>query len=345
MRDGWRVADLAREALRNTVGRSARLLPAVALAVVLGSGTAAFVALETASLQDELDDLAERGRGVVSYMQANPDQPALVSRASCEALAGAPGVEAAGAVVPGGSTEVVPVGPDVPVQRASTTLVPGLADVDALVDAGLLDRAGPSDQRVLVGAEALGSARTPGLREGVGAGRSLTVPLRPDDALVERCVVVLDPLVAVDDVAATQIASLHVSGNAVVGTEALRATSDPVQAFLDRPSRFLPVLLGLLGAVTTAVTYRLRASELAVYRLSGTSARSLLVLVALETLLVTGVAATATTLAVVALHARYLDPTTPVLWGLVLAGTWAVVALAATADLAVRRPTDLAKDR
>jgi len=37
--------------------------------------------------------------------------------------------------------------------------------------------------------------------------------------------------------------------------------------------------------------------------------------------------------------------TTPVLWGLVLAGTWAVVTLAATADLALRRPTDLAKDR
>lgn len=68
-------------------------------------------------------------------------------------------------------------------------------------------------------------------------------------------------------------------------------------------------------------------------------------LLSLETLLITGTAALSATAATFALRAHYLDPAVPILWGLALAGSWAVVAVVASVDLAVRRPSDLAKDR
>lgn len=47
----------------------------------------------------------------------------------------------------------------------------------------------------------------------------------------------------------------------------------------------------------------------------------------------------------IVLRDHVLAPVSPILWGLVLAGTWGVLPLVATADLALRKPTDLAKDR
>ncbi|MEE6288134.1 hypothetical protein V2J52_10775 [Georgenia sp. MJ173] len=344
MRDGWRLSDLAREAFHNVLGRSARLLPVVLLAVVLGSGYVAFLAVETSSMRAELDDLAQQGRGVVSYLSGG-DAPALITRASCERLADQPGVLAAGAIIPTANQSGIPIGADVITQRASSTLFPQLSETDVLVGSGLLDRPPSAHSRVIIGGEVLDALPAAPQREGMSSAHALTVPLRPDDAQVERCTVVLDPLVTLEDVARTHVGTLHITGGQVTGGEMLRATHDPVQTFLDRPSRFLPVLLGVLGAVATSITYRLRASELAVYRLSGTSSRSLLALIALESLLVTGIAATSATLAGIALHEHVLAPATPALWGAVLAGTWATVTLIATADLALRRPTELAKDR
>lgn len=345
MRDGWRLGHLAREAVRNVLGRGARLLSAVGLAVVLGSGAVAFLGLETHALRTELDQLADQGRGVVNYTQASAEAPALISRASCERLAGAPGVQAAGTLIRGPEETVIPVGRAIGTQRASTTLFPQLAEADVLVGSGLVDRGDTVAAQVLRSGTVLDSLTTTRQREGLDASHTLTLPLRPDDVRAERCVVVLDPMVSVADVATTHLASLRIEGNAVVAVEYLRATSDPVEVFLDRPTRFLPVLLGVLGAVATAITYRLRASELAVYRLSGTSSRSLLVLIALETVLVTGIAGLAATTAAIVLRDHVLAPVSPILWGLVLAGTWGVLTLVATADLALRKPTDLAKDR
>lgn len=79
--------------------------------------------------------------------------------------------------------------------------------------------------------------------------------------------------------------------------------------------------------------------------MSGTSPVSVMTLLTLETLLITGSAALSAAAASLALATHYLDPAVPMLCGLVLAGTWILAALAASLDLAARRPSDLAKDR
>lgn len=343
MRDGWRLRHLAREALRNVFGHGARMAPMVLLAVLLGAGAVAFTAVETATLRAELDDLAERGRGVATYASASQGQPVDITRASCESLATQPGVLAAGLITNPVHRAVHPGAIEVMTRRASTTLLPQLAHVDAVIGAPIVDRSGTFHTRI--DQTVLEAQTVTEQREGLGASHSVFLGLGPQDVTGPYCLAVLDHFVDAATIAPVHLATLDAAGGALGATESLRATSDPVEAFLSRPARFLPLLLGMLGAVATVIGYRLRTSELAVYRLSGTSRASMVQLLALETLTITGAAATAATAAALVLRGQLLDPAASVLWGLALAGTWALVTIVATIDLALRRPTDLAKDR
>jgi hypothetical protein len=65
----------------------------------------------------------------------------------------------------------------------------------------------------------------------------------------------------------------------------------------------------------------------------------------IEVLLVAGTALASSVAAALVLAWAYRDPTVAMLGGVVLAGTWAVLTIGMCFDLALRRPTDLAKDR
>jgi len=238
---------------------------------------------------------------------------------------------------------VTPGTDEVQSQRVSTTLLPQLSRFDALIGRDLLDRHQPDF--ALVDGWLASVAPLSRQREGVSNAYALVLPLLPTDSKAGSCIVVLDRFVRADAVATEQMASLEVTGGAIIGSEVLQATSDPVAAFLDRPGRFLPYLLGMLGAIATIITFRLRSSEFATYRMSGTGIRSLLTLIACETLLVTGVASSSAALSVFVLHDRYLSLATPIWSGVALAGSWAAITVLGTVDLAFRRPIDLAKDR
>ncbi len=343
MSDGWRLRHLAREAVRNVLGQGARMAPMVLLAVLLGAGAVAFAAVEAATLRTDLSDLAWRGRGVATYASASQGQPVEITRASCDSLATQPGVLAAGLLTDPVERSIRPGGIDIVTRRASPALLPQLSHTDALIGAAIIDRTGTFLTRI--DQSLLQAQTTVEQREGLGASHSVFLALGPENTSGPFCLAVLDPLVDAAAIAPVHLAALDAAGGRLTATEALQATSDPVDVFLTRPSRFLPLLLGLLGAIATVIGYRLRTSELAVYRLSGTSRASMLQLLGLEVLTVTGVAATSAAAAALALRAHLLDPGTAVLWGLAMAGTWALVTIVATADLALRRPTDLAKDR
>jgi hypothetical protein len=343
-RDRWHLGLLAREAVRNVVGPGSRMLAVLALAVLAGAGSSAYIALETRTMRQEIHDLAAQGRNVLVFSALSTDAPARIERASCEALAEQHGIPHAGILEPAGQLDVLPVGTRLPTQRASTTLFPELTDADLLVGPNLSDRAS-RPFTVRAGQNVATAVHASPHPEDLGTGSSITLPPRPSDTTTERCVVILDPFSDVDTALPAVAAQLKVTENPISGTELLTATNDPVADYLQRPTRWFPLLLGLLGAIATAITTRLRASEIAVYRMSGTSPTSVMTLLTLETLLITGAAALSATAASLALADHYLDPAIPVLWGLALAGTWTLAALAASLDLAARRPNDLAKDR
>ncbi|NHC14513.1 hypothetical protein [Motilibacter deserti] len=350
--DGWRLGYLAREATRNVLGRGSRLLPLLALAILAGVGSSSFIAYETVRLRDEIAQLDVQGQYVLVYRSTSTSAPAQISRASCESLAGQDGVRHAGLLTPVSDMDLLPVGVGLPAQRASTTLVPELSRVDVLIGpvlagsgAASADRSA-SAFRVKTGTSETATAVVPTARpEALATDFSVTLPLLPADVDGPQCVVVLralsDPARAGD----LHGAALAVEGNPVTATRPFIATNDPVDTYLHRPGRWLPLLLALVGALATGIASRLRASEMAVYRLSGTSRTSVLTLLALETLLIAGTAGLCAVAAALALRDRYLDPLIPVTWGLAMAGVWAVGGLLATTDLALRRPTNLAKDR
>lgn len=343
-RDRWQLGLLAREAGRNVLGPGSRMLPVLALAVLAGAGSSAYVALETQALRQEVHDLAADGRNVLVFSALDDEAPARIGRHSCEALAGQPGIRYAGILEPAGEIDVLPVGARLPSQRASTTLFPELTGADLLVGPTLSDRA-RRPFLVLTGSGVATAVHAEPHPEDLGTGFSITLPPQRTDTTTEQCVVVLEELSDADTAIPAVASQLEVTGNPIAGTELLTATNDPVADYLQRPGRWLPLLLGLLGAAATAITNRLRVSEIAVYRMSGTSPTSVATLLTLEVLLLTGTAALSALVASVALSGHYLDPAVPTLWGLALAGTWALGALAGSLDLAARRPSDLAKDR
>jgi len=341
--DGWRFADLTREALRNALGRGARLLPAVALAGLLGAGSVAILALEQRALDAEISSLTAQGRGVIGIVEVSPERPATISRSSCEDLTEMPGVQNAGIVVEAGRADAEPFTIDAPARRASTTLFPALGSVDVLLG-GTLAAQEHTFHTFIYGQPFLAAVAEPS-REGTGSTFSLTFPLLPTDTTASRCVVLLDPLTSADEVSTDLIARLDIQGNPVNAQEVLTTPIDPIDDYLTRPGRHAPLALGVVGGLLTALITRSRTSELAVYRLSGTSRTSLLTLLSLENAVIAGLAASVSAISALLLAAHLLDPATAVTAGIALAGAWALVATIGTIDIAFRRPTDLAKDR
>jgi hypothetical protein len=341
--DSWRFTDLTREGLLNVFGRSARLLPAVALAGVLGASSVGVLALEQAALNTEISELAVQGRGVVFISESSPDRPASISRSSCEALADTPGVEHAGIIIDANRADALPFAIDAPARRASTTLFPDLGDVDVLVGDTLASQQGPF--RAFVYGQPFDALVAPPSREGTGTAFTLTFPLLPEDVSASRCAVLLEPLVSAPEMTSDLIAQLGIRGNTVSGQEVLSTPVDPTSSYLSRIGRFAPLAFGVAGGFITAIITRTRTSELAVYRLSGTSRSSLLTLLALENLLIAGTAAAVSGVAALLLLPQLLDPATAAIGGIALGGSWALIATLASVDIPFRRPTDLAKDR
>lgn len=343
MSDRWAFSLLAREALHNVFGRSARLWSAVLLATVFGAGAVAQLALEQAGLRAELGSLTREGMGVMILREASPEHPAEITRESCERLAGTTGVAAAGLVIPTGRVALDPITMDSASQRASASLFPDLRHVDLLVGQTLSAHA--EEFRVLVDGVALQAKVPAQTRDGLGAAHQLTSPLLPGDRLAKQCVVVLDAFTRAARVMPSKIAQTDVVGNAIVAQEVMAPTSDPVGSYINRPGRWLFAALGVFGGLVTGIISRARASELAGYRLSGTSRSSLFLLLALEALCVAGVTVAASSVAGLVLAPWLFTPLTAVTGGIACATTWMLVSCATTVDLALRKPTELAKDR
>ncbi|GAB3229116.1 hypothetical protein GCM10027586_14240 [Kineococcus gypseus] len=343
-RDDWPFGLLVREAILNIFGPGSRMLVILALAVLAGAGSSTYIAVQSQAVRQEVFDLAADGRNVLVISALSNDAPSSINRASCENLHKQQGVDHAGILESAGELDVLPVGTRLPAQRASTTLFRELTNTDLLVGRNLSDRV--SRQFTVRSGRDLASAKHADPHpEDLGTSFSVTLPPHPSHPSTARCVVILNAFSDADLASSIIAAQLKVTKNPISVTELLTATTNPVDNYLQRVDRWFPVLLGLLGAVAAVVTTRRRASEIAVYRMSGTSPVSMMTLLTLETLLITGSAALSATAAALTLSSYYLDLAVPILWGCVLAGSWAIFAIVALLDLGVRRPSELAKDR
>lgn len=349
MTERWRWSGLVREAVRNTIDWRSRQLIVLVTAVVVGLAVSLFSATEWVALQRDLDTLRDNGRNVVVFSSTDINSPASIAIDSCEALREQSGVVRSGARIAQGMVDSRQLGPGVPLFSASSTLFPQLNEHAIVVGSAVGLPAGDANIEVLdaTGNSTVSAGFVLGTEpQGLDANGAIIERLPPEAQTTEQCVVELDRFAKVHDVIPALAASLRSTGGDFSATVVLNETYDTVTAYLERPSRFLPVLAGLIGALLASVMLVMRSSELAAYRLSGTSRAALAQLLMLEQLLTSGVlvALGSVGLLLCGLAGR-LPPLDDFLW-IWLAGVSWVVAFGVPALIGTRRnPADLARDR
>lgn len=341
---GWRRATLRREALRNVTARGSRLGGVVLVAALLGAVTGAALVSEWRTLHDDLGDLALEGRGVVVLASGDPAAPARIDVASCRALAAHPAVARAGGFREAASRSFVQLGPLVPVTEVDPALVPGLARAAAVVGNRLGSFRAPLQLEGLDGSRLLAVGGEPEPSGLAGLNTAVAVALPADLAATSQCAVVLEPLADLGATVPQLLAAVRADVD-LVAAPAQPGGFDVVGAYDARPSRFLPLGIGLLAAGFAAVVTRARSSEIAVYRLSGSTRVEVVRLLLLEQVLAAGALVAAGSLALVA--GIGLAPAAPAhpIWVAIAGLTW-LAAAGPAALLATRRsPADLARDR
>ncbi|SNS90984.1 hypothetical protein SAMN06309944_1328 [Micrococcales bacterium KH10] len=344
-RDRWRLAPFLHEAARNVFDFRAKLFPAVLLAVLAGSGLAAISAIESTGIENQLKDLQQQGRLVYTLTSQDPSKPVEIDRASCEALADQPGVDRAGLVKGIGFYDVPQIGTGMIISAASSSLFPELTTHGALVGSALRE-SGPAFNLKLPDGYVAQAMVLPAQPSGIDTNSMVLVPLRADQQTGDSCRVVFERHGNPKEAGDRALASLQAHGSEpLVANTPHQENIDPVAAYLKRASRFLPLLIGILGGFAAAVINRVRLSEFAAYRLSGTSGRSLALLMWTEQALLAGTLASATAVATLVLRNYPISPDTVIYGGLTAGLAWIATATLFTIDIAWRRPTDLAKDR
>ncbi len=342
--DGWRLGLLAREALKNVVDARARLMPVLVFAVAAGLGGALFAAYDANMLRHQLATDALRGRNVVEFTAANPKQAIEISRSSCEGLTRLPGVIRAGQLAIVGTINLPQIGADLPIAGASQQLFPALGSYDFLIGSALRGRT--SSFELLLPSGEFGRAdSSPAQPAGIDVDSDVVTLLPPRVSSSPNCYVVFSQFADAQNEALVASARLRVTGGSVGATRFFVDASNPIAAYHNRATRFLPWLLGFVGGLITGVLTRSRIGELAAYRLSGTSTRSLWVLMLFEQLTLAG-AFVASALLGALIVSKYFYSALPFGANILLAAsTWIIVAVATSIDIALRAPTSLAKDR
>lgn len=355
--DSWALSHLMREAIRNVLNIHARLFPVFLAAILLGAGHVALAAYQGRALDNDLSALSAQGRGVVELSVVPPvssleDEnliPPGIDRSTCEALGSVAGVQRAGLL--GDDEEMVSlpqVGSRIPMRTASATLIPALLNHDLVVGSALAETAGRSTALTTLtttDGQALSAIVDTNLGPEVASTLAVFRTLDPAVQSAERCMVVLDPRAVAAEVAPVLASSINATGAPVRANVVLTETTSITDIYLHRVERFLPLLLGILGGLVVTVLIRVRSSELATYRLAGSSPRSMAVLLGLEATLLAGAFLAASSLAILVLTEPLTSPAATMLWSWSGAGVWLLVALAGAAPMLRRTPSDMAKDR
>lgn len=341
MRSGWRVGHLAREAVLNVFSPASRLLFVAVLALLLGNAVGALALSDVGRLRSSVDTLALRGSSVVALSASDAESSTTIGRASCENLSRFPGVARAGLLILGGRTAVFPLGTEVSVFRASTTLFPRLAHHSALVGSAVSTRS----QWLRIDGVTVYAERLSPQPEGLTANSSIITPLEPTDASAPTCVVIADPYADIDEMIPSLVAQVDVAGGSIAGARSLTNAPDPVGDFLGRATRFAPLIAGVFGGIATGLVILSRSSEAAAYRMSGTRPAAMWSILGFESVIFGGLA-TGSCLTLMVLGGfpdNALGGGT--LRALSMGAIWVWIAAMFAFGLAFRSPNDLAKQR
>lgn len=334
MRERWRAPALAREAVRNVASRSGFSRALLVAALVGGSGFPLYAGLQARGYRESVAQAAAAGQYVVSMVSADDEGAARIVRDSCESLSEDPRVERAGAVLASEWVEIDQLSGLRPVVRASASLVDGLRSHDVVLGAAVPQVNGA----LVVAGFPLEVGRAGPQPAGIDIGAAVVVPLDAMTTEVDQCIVSLRPSADLIDVALDLRARLRTRGGAVEVVGSGLGMELPADRYLGRSDRWVGVLVGAVGGAIAAATSRFRFGEFAVYRLSGTSVRGLVVLVMLEQSIYVGALAASATVTTVLLAAHLVSASAVLSWALAGACSWWFVACVGSAPALARNP-------
>lgn len=343
-RDGWSLAHLAREACRNVFDLRSKMFALVGCAVLIGTVIPIYAAMQSQQFQAQLADDAAKGRNVVEFSALDPTFPVSISRASCEALAQNPDVDRAGILRSQPSGDFLQLGSLVPIAEASSTLMPELSRFGALVGHALRG-AGPVFNLVMPDGSNHQAIVAPLQSDAIGTNSDVVVGLPTQVTDAPRCLAVLAPTARESEVAPRLVAALRSTGGSLSAQQQFTESRDPITVYLARPEQYLPLLLALAGGLAAGTMNRLRSGEWAAYRMSGTAPRSVGIIMLLEQAALAGCLAISSAVTALIFAPRLLSPTSTQGWALAAAALWVIAATLASADISLKKPTNLAKDR
>ena len=338
--------------MKNLAAPGSRLRLCVLAVLLAGTGLSAATLADWTALSTTSANLRAKGWGIYRIGSDNDS----VTAASCRAISQITHVEASAFVsrlrermfVQFGyrTVSVVLLGSD----RAALW-PPGMEDTSIAYYGGELSDLGASVGRLdaldgtmsvpLVG-------RLPPEFDVFDLGGSIVLPVRLGSlsGIEGSCIVSVDPRFNIEMQPVIQSAAAASSLKVQATTGVDPAVVQPFTDFLHRANRLAPLIAGLALALVWAMALRSRSSELAVYRITGTSRTDLLVLLGLETLglLIIWTASGVGTLTVFTL--RRSQPVFASYGYQVLGqGLFAGLGLLTSAMVALRRASDLLKDR
>jgi len=309
------------------------------LAVCAALLVCAYAQLESERFLSALGDRTAGGHDVLTVHSVDADEPATIRVGACEALVSDPRVERAGILRDGKLVAIPQLGPDQRLIEASAGLFPQLRDADALVGPKLP----PVRGALIVDGRPLLALTLEEQPRGVDVNSSVLLPVRTFRHVHADCVVVLRPLVHVDQTAADLIAALDARGALTASGPGLGA-EDLGTAYVERGERWFSIAAGVLGGLVSALVNRFRSPEFAVYRLSGTSLVDATRLVAYEQLVAAGVFVATVSVFTCMLGERLIAPTAVLWWALAGAAAWFVTSVAASLPVVLRNPVTTLRD-
>lgn len=345
MRQGsWRVSLIANEALRNVFNLRSRLYLAALVAAITGVGAGFLGVLTSNAALQEIDDANMRGRSVVIFGSLDPLFPAAIDRSSCEALAEETFVRAAGVIVAGPEVSVLQIGNNIPTNRVSLSLLPELRVSKTVLGSALRPTGGPAS--LVVDNQNTGRFRVaPAFPSGINLNSSLNVALEPGVTEGPSCTVLFDDFADIETSIPKAQAALKVLNGSVLPNRVFVPSTDPVSSYLDGWLKWFPLAAGLMCGASTAVIQSARQSEFAVYRVSGMSSTSSLLLAGLESAIVGGLYAWASVTITAVSHSHLIAPMSAALSHLIGGVVAAVAGGLIGVVLAFRNPESMLRNR
>ncbi|MBC9953582.1 hypothetical protein ICM05_02810 [Leucobacter sp. cx-42] len=330
--------------MKNTLSTTSVARWGLYVAVVLGVAFVLFRTVELQTLESKVATLENQGRHLFVVQSRDETQPSRIERTSCEQIA-----ENTGAVVAGGMSSVGEVTTaqfgTLQVLAGSTTLFPMLDRGMAIIGSELVQEPAGTEMNLLidgVGVPVLVGESQPA---GISTNNAIVVGLPPNDKLLEKCVVLVDQREHLEGAMPGLLSQLRVFGNPVIGVASFRDIFNPFEEYRERPSAIAGQAVGMLIGLITAFGTLRRSSEIAVYRLSGSSRGSVTIMLIWEAVICAAAFCGSAISALLVF--RELDfATGAVLLETASAGVLIVLIAGCTATLILRRsPISLAKDR